>query len=112
MSDTTSIAMPSVYAPDASSAAVGLAWLAVVVVGSGVLVPAVVDVGLDRGRESVAMMTPDETTATAIFARATKEREREEKGEEMSSARVAGSRWQGEKKEKVRYYLLECISLA
>jgi len=92
MSDTTSIAMPSVYALDASTAAVGLAWLAVIVVGSGVLVPAVVGVELDRGRESVAMMTPDETTATAIFARATKGREGGKKGKRMPSARVVGSR--------------------
>jgi hypothetical protein len=103
MSDTTSIAMPNVYAPDASTAAVGLAWLVVVVVGSGVPVPAVVDIGLDRGRERVAMMTPDETTATAAFARGKEGKRREENAVSTRGGVPSG---------KVRYYLLECISLA
>ena len=57
MSDTTSIAMPSVYR-DASTS--GLAWLVVGFRVSGESA---------RGRESVARMTPDETTATATFVK-------------------------------------------
>jgi hypothetical protein len=57
-----SIVMPNAYAPDASTMAVGFG------VGVPVAFPAVIGGGSDRGRESVAMMTPDETTATAIFA--------------------------------------------
>ena len=67
MSDTTSIAMPTVYR-DASTSGLGavaaaaesvrLTWL---VVGFRVRGKSA------RGRESVARMTPDETTATATF---------------------------------------------
>jgi len=58
------MAMPRVYALD-DGAPTALASLRGVVVG----VRAVVGGGSVCDRESVAMMTPDETTATAIFAR-------------------------------------------
>lgn len=69
-SDARSIAIPRVYRDAsaelaAAAVSVGLAWLGrVMVIG-----------GSARGRESVAMITPDETTATAIF-----KKKREAKG--------------------------------
>ena len=84
--------MPRVYAPD-DDAPTALASLRGVVVGGGSVC----------GRESVAMMTPDETTATAIFAR-----ERRRGGRERMLLACAAGPVGG----KVRYYLLERISLA
>jgi hypothetical protein len=58
--------------------------------------------GRERGLDSVAMTTPDETMATAIFV-----------GEEVPSARVVGpSPGRGRERGGRNYYLLERISLA
>ena len=67
--------------------------------------------GPARGRESVAMMTPDETTAKATFA---KEQPKRKGKKRMLSARVGGwSRWRrGERGGKGRYVLFvgACIA--
>jgi hypothetical protein len=65
--------MPRVYVFDASrawDAVAELAWLLEAAIGIVVVgVRAIAGGGLlVRGRESVAIMTPDETTVTAIFA--------------------------------------------
>ena len=97
--------MPRVYR-DASAelaaavVSVGLAWLGrVMVIG-----------GSARGRESVAMITPDETTATAIFKKKGEAKGGGE-GKPLALAYVAVPRWRGERKEEVRYNLLERVSL-
>jgi hypothetical protein len=111
MSDATSIAMPRVYVPRnasvcaaAADAPVVLVWFVVVVVVAGRAGPA-------RGRESVAMTTPDETTARAIFAR---ERTKRKEEKRMPSARVGGSRpvGRGERRGKRGYVLFvgTCIA--
>ena len=87
--------MPKVYVPRDASVCAAAADAPVVLVWFVVAGRA----GPARGRESVAMTTPDETTARAIFARERTER-KEEKG--MPSARVGGSRpvgWEGEMRE-------------
>ena len=85
--------MPRAYVPrNASVCAVAadapavLVWFVVVVVVVG-------DAGPARGRESVAKMTPDETTAKAILAR----EERKGKEENAVSTRRRVSRWRGER---------------
>ncbi len=59
--------MPSVYR-DASTvlvtASVVLVWFVAIPESRMIVIG-----GVGRGRKSVAMMTPDETTATAIFAK-------------------------------------------
>ena len=104
--------MPRVYVPRnasvcaaAEDAPVVLVWSVVVVVVAGRAGPA-------RGRESVAMTTPDETTARAIFAR---ERTKRKEEKRMPSARVDGPVPLGGEREEGSegmYYLLERVSLA
>lgn len=105
-SDTISIAIPRAYR-DASTvsatAAVEPAWLVI----DGVRIVG----GSARGRERIAMTTPHETTAMAIFARK-KNWGGGVKGEgETPSARVGGP-FGGEREGKVRYNLMERVSFA
>ena len=83
--------MPRAYVPRNASvcsagagaavdAPVALAWFVVVVGGAG---PA-------RGRESVAMMTPDETTANAILRTKRERRERRQSSQHASAGPVGG----------------------
>lgn len=103
MSDATSIAMPRVYVPRNASVCAAAADAPVVLVWSVVVVVAG-RAGPARGRESVAMTTPDETTARAIFAR---ERTKRKEEKRMPSARVDGSRpvGRGERRGKRGYVL-------
>jgi hypothetical protein len=108
MSDATSIAMPRVYVPRdasvcaaASDAPVVLVWFVVVVVVAGRAGPA-------RGRESVAMTTPDETTARAIFARERTKRRECRQHASAGPVPLGGEREEG---SEGMYYLLERVSL-
>lgn len=56
------------------------------------------------------MITPDETTATAIFKKKGKTKEGGKGDKLLALAYVAVPRWKGERKE-VRYNLLERVSL-
>ena len=58
--------------------------------------------GLARGRERVAMTTPDETTATAVFVK---------RWEGVFFFRSAGVEQSPERDGKAHYYLLERVSL-
>ena len=83
--------MPRAYVPSNASVCAAAVDVPVVLVWF-VVVAVVGGAGPARGRDSVAMMTPDETTAKAIFAR---ERTKRERRECRQSARVGGSRWRG-----------------